>query len=587
MNKFYIASLLVICFLTTINTNSFGQVKIGPDSDLGTPADPSAVLELKASDKGFLLPRISDTLNIANPTRGLMIYNTTVECVQQYDGVKWECLDPEEKPDFSELVFVNDADPNLADTFRIEVDSIYDDPALETNTNYLYAGTDGSGWIWDGTQYVTTSSPNRTEWYYSGTRVDAGPNKNGSISRPGNVGFGPYASGSWQTYTRKDPSNYGAAYIYARENNTAYTNYGLYVYTGADISSDQSNIGIMSNAYSKADVRHNMGAYNYARLDAGATASLYNVGTFSLAYAYGHVESRNAALWGNAFPMSGSVIELNNYGIRVNAAGREGSRVMGHNYAGYFYSSTQGRVDGNTYAGYFHNIPHTTANANTIDRNYGIYVVADDRNNKVAGTSNEWVIYATSGSTLDESRNYFRDRTGIGTAAPTAKLSVNGTANKTGGGAWAVFSDAGLKENVTPYEEGLELIKKVNTVNFQYNDEFSRIFGEQPRGAEGKVFQGVIAQELEQIAPDMVREVEVPIYDEEIDEETGDIHYINNEKYEKVLEVDPNKFTYALINAVQELSESNEKKDEEINELKAKLAAILAALEANDIEVSQ
>jgi len=30
---------------------------------------------------------------------------------------------------------------------------------------------------------------------------------------------------------------------------------------------------------------------------------------------------------------------------------------------------------------------------------------------------------------------------GIGTSAPTDKLSVNGTASKPGGGTWAVFSD--------------------------------------------------------------------------------------------------------------------------------------------------
>ena len=33
----------------------------------------------------------------------------------------------------------------------------------------------------------------------------------------------------------------------------------------------------------------------------------------------------------------------------------------------------------------------------------------------------------------------------IGTSSPTATLSVNGTANKPGGGSWAAFSDKALK----------------------------------------------------------------------------------------------------------------------------------------------
>jgi len=136
---------------------------------------------------------------------------------------------------------------------------------------------------------------------------------------------------------------------------------------------------------------------------------------------------------------------------------------------------------------------------------------------------------------------------GINTSGPTANLSVNGTANKTGGGTWAVFSDKRLKESISDYTEGLDLITKIRTVNFSYNDKMEKVWGASP-DTKGRIYQGVIAQELQKIAPDMVREVTV-----------------SDETY---LEVDPNKFIYSLINAVQEQQAQIEDLKKEVEELR-------------------
>lgn len=165
-------------------------------------------------------------------------------------------------------------------------------------------------------------------------------------------------------------------------------------------------------------------------------------------------------------------------------------------------------------------------------------------------------------------------RMGVKTTAPTADLSVNGSANKTGGGTWTVFSDARLKENVSDYKEGLDLIKHVRPVNFSYNELMTEIWGENP-GIKGKVYQGVIAQELQKIAPDMVNEVSL--------EQAGspdDHDYVESSDpaKESYLEVDPNKFTYALINAVQEQQEIIENQNTEIQTVKDELAELKARL---------
>ena len=49
---------------------------------------------------------------------------------------------------------------------------------------------------------------------------------------------------------------------------------------------------------------------------------------------------------------------------------------------------------------------------------------------------------------------------GIGTTVPTAKLSVNGTANKPGGGSWAVFSDRRIKKDIAGITSGLDVIMR-------------------------------------------------------------------------------------------------------------------------------
>lgn len=165
-------------------------------------------------------------------------------------------------------------------------------------------------------------------------------------------------------------------------------------------------------------------------------------------------------------------------------------------------------------------------------------------------------------------------RMGLKTGAPTADLSVNGTADKVGGGTWAVFSDARLKENVSDFNEGLELITKIRPVSFTYNDKMTELWGKSA-SVEGQVYQGVIAQELQEIAPDMVREVVVAPK-----EDIADADFENGTRStERYLSVDPNKFTYALINAVQEQQVMIEDQEKVMDELKRENAAQKAEID--------
>lgn len=92
-------------------------------------------------------------------------------------------------------------------------------------------------------------------------------------------------------------------------------------------------------------------------------------------------------------------------------------------------------------------------------------------------------------------------RVGIGTLAPTSTLSVNGSADKPGGGSWGTFSDKRVKKDIEDFNDGLNVIKQLRTVTYKYNEK---------SGYKDldKKYVGFIAQEVEKAAPYMVNTID-------------------------------------------------------------------------------
>lgn len=67
-------------------TTSTGKVGIGTS----TPDD-NAVLEISATNKGFLLPRMASD-PVSGNVAGMIYYNTTVNTVRGYNGTSWIAL---------------------------------------------------------------------------------------------------------------------------------------------------------------------------------------------------------------------------------------------------------------------------------------------------------------------------------------------------------------------------------------------------------------------------------------------------------------------------------------------------------------
>ena len=176
-------------FFVLLPIFGFSQVGIGTN----TP-NSSSVLDVTATNKGFLPPRIAltgtnDVSTITSPANGLMVYNTAtagtsptnvIPGFYYFESGKWQRV-INQQPDAT--VNFNTSNPTTGSpTFT---------PNTPASSNYIYVSSiDNSQWTWNGTTYVTYSPPASTPWNLAGSSNDAGSNKTAAIARSGKLGIG-------------------------------------------------------------------------------------------------------------------------------------------------------------------------------------------------------------------------------------------------------------------------------------------------------------------------------------------------------------------------------------------------------------
>jgi hypothetical protein len=89
---------------------------------------------------------------------------------------------------------------------------------------------------------------------------------------------------------------------------------------------------------------------------------------------------------------------------------------------------------------------------------------------------------------------------GIGTTTPDNLLTVNGSADKPGGGSWGTYSDRRLKTLDGSFDSGLSQILKLNPVRYRYTKENALGI----RDSEEHV--GLVAQDVQEVIPEAVTE---------------------------------------------------------------------------------
>jgi len=89
---------------------------------------------------------------------------------------------------------------------------------------------------------------------------------------------------------------------------------------------------------------------------------------------------------------------------------------------------------------------------------------------------------------------------GIGTLSPDNSLSVNGNADKTGGGSWGTFSDGRLKNLNGSFNTGLSQVLKIHPVRYRYKADNALGLHDTDEHI------GVVAQEVQKVIPEAVTE---------------------------------------------------------------------------------
>jgi trimeric autotransporter adhesin len=125
----------------------------------------------------------------------------------------------------------------------------------------------------------------------------------------------------------------------------------------------------------------------------------------------------------------------------------------------------------------------------------------------------------------------FNNRLGIGVLSPSYQLQLaTNSAAKPGSSTWTVVSDKRLKQDINTFADGLSTVRGIKPVTFHYNA--SSGYDSKPQ------YVGVLAQDLQQVAPYMVQSTEVT-------DEAG--------KQRDYLAVDFGAMDFVLVNAVKEL----------------------------------
>jgi len=152
-------------------------------------------------------------------------------------------------------------------------------------------------------------------------------------------------------------------------------------------------------------------------------------------------------------------------------------------------------------------------------------------------------------------------------------LSVNGNAQKTGGGSWEVLSDKRLKSDVKSYTKGLAEVLEINPVTYKYS-------GVGGVADTEKTQVGLIAQEFKKIEPDAIgiyKHTEPMKTASTMEEfmEGGSKNMADLEVINEYLTIDNSSITYMLVNGMKEqqsLIEAQKAELETLKETVAKLA---------------
>ena len=134
--------------------------------------------------------------------------------------------------------------------------------------------------------------------------------------------------------------------------------------------------------------------------------------------------------------------------------------------------------------------------ANFIDLTFGLNAGEGMSSSRTAGPNQYGIDFFTDFArriSIEQHGNV-----GIGTTSPDNLLTVNGSADKPGGGSWGTYSDGRLKNLNGSYHSGLRQVLKLNPVRYRYKSDNAMGI----RDTDEHI--GVVAQDVQRVIPEAV-----------------------------------------------------------------------------------
>ena len=630
--------LVSLCLLSTLCLSVItAQNNIGINN---TSPDASAVLDITATDRGVLIPRMStaDRTAISNPAEGLMVFDSSTGSFWFHATAGWK--------EITELD--NDSDPGN-ELQTLSYSNVTKDLSISNGNSVSLAGladdldwAQGTGVVYNLVNDVAigNTSADDSRFYVINLDRDAAieflhastaANSDGILGETNQNTSG--ATNAFLNRVTSISSNAaqlvginsimlgdnlpGTGSVYG--NRTTFTGsitgsgknlYGYHAeYLDIPLPNEYSYYAVNGNAYlgdklgigpgtSVPDVR-----LDVAEVSPGQISTIRATGVNGPTKGYLGVQGRNNFDADTTLDISGR--EIGVLGVSTGISALDNYGVLGHanTWGGQFQHSTSGNyarlggsslaldVEGN--ALFSGNIRTTTFRMTTGATN-GYILQSDASGNASWVASTEAGLWTDNGSDLEPiggenilsggdfvtasidgvincggSRN--SNVNVIGDAvSPTITLvlgdedlwieddlEVVGQGYKTGGGTWAAISDRRLKKNIVQYQDGLQELLQIDPVWYSYNEHLGPLM-------DGRRFVGIIAQEMQQVAPYMIEET--PLFRKEIELPDGTTEVID--PGQNYLTYDASALTYMLVNAVKEQQALIEKQQQEINELK-------------------
>ena len=123
MSKLSVKFLVALIIIMTINSLSLYSQSVAITDDDAYSPDASAILDIKSTDKGMLIPRMVTVarLAIVSPATGLMVYDTDLNNFYYYNGIIWMGLPQVGVSGFGGPLF------HVVNTYGDTIFAVYDD----------------------------------------------------------------------------------------------------------------------------------------------------------------------------------------------------------------------------------------------------------------------------------------------------------------------------------------------------------------------------------------------------------------------------------------------------------------------------